>query len=677
MVVRVNSPIKINQCLFGYDDGHRLIKSSLTLPYQSSSLLLLLSDLAKGVTFELSDHYWTGFPLSGDKTYALLKTWAAPEMRRPGCVWTQVLLITFTDLARISDLKLLKSLFKRPALKNFSTYGEELTFYPLELSTYTPNQEHLKLKDIHNLLNYVYDQKITSIYDIESVDVDAWFDIWSQQWPKARRDFTFRTAGQFSGEFSLNFINPFEPWDFLNNSDEEWLDIASKDIYMSGNFRKFLWRYASDLESGKRYFKLLAHLYKISRTVRFSQSNLTEFLYLISLAFPDPSEAGVIKEDIANLGTSAYSRLPEIKAIDLVDFYITHPSSTSFPILSESVLLELEEEWEAIYFELLTLTEKAIRNKSQWARLLLIIVTKKLTSQQFWQSAVKLTGIRQEILNKRPELLIEGDISQLNLEDIITSIQKIKLSTIKLEKFLYKLLKLDRRPITELLLYKYPRQTLKLITKEFIEHLEKGNVANSSHYTSLIKNNMVDIVDYGYLELSNKSSTLYAFLQLFGLYNHELENLGSLPWAKALSNVENDLEGAGQSTFYTYLLMLALKQPSKGCEVIFEEAFVPIHNLLWHMQLNREALDLIFLSLPQVEHVPDWDLCKRLRKSLTMIYVSAGLSVASLNRQTNLKELLTTESIALKPKDKPKVKTTKLKKKKKRRFGIFSKWLED
>ena len=44
----------------------------------------------------------------------LSKTWAAPEISRPGCIWTHSLFISFTELAQIEDPRILLQLFVRP-----------------------------------------------------------------------------------------------------------------------------------------------------------------------------------------------------------------------------------------------------------------------------------------------------------------------------------------------------------------------------------------------------------------------------------------------------------------------------------------------------------------------------------------------------------------------------------
>ena len=107
--------VNIHQFLHGYDDGHRLLAGSRELARQAAKTLLVMSDLAGQGEGPSEDGYLTGYPLSGDGTYALTRTWLAPEMSRPGCVWSHTLLIDFSDLANICD-PLFLNLFKHPSL---------------------------------------------------------------------------------------------------------------------------------------------------------------------------------------------------------------------------------------------------------------------------------------------------------------------------------------------------------------------------------------------------------------------------------------------------------------------------------------------------------------------------------------------------------------------------------
>jgi hypothetical protein len=85
--------IRIHQLLHGYDEGHRLLAGSIKPDAQSAKSLVALSDLSGQGEAPGSFGYITGYPLPQMNAYALARTWLAPEMPRPGCVWTHTLLI--------------------------------------------------------------------------------------------------------------------------------------------------------------------------------------------------------------------------------------------------------------------------------------------------------------------------------------------------------------------------------------------------------------------------------------------------------------------------------------------------------------------------------------------------------------------------------------------------------
>src|SRR5437660_8372161 len=106
--------IELHQALHGYSDGHQLLASSLNLTREQQWQLLVMSDLS-GPSFRAGfDSYLTGYPLAVGGLYCLARTWFAPELSRPGCVWTHTILISDTDVAQIPDFRFLLSHFRRP-----------------------------------------------------------------------------------------------------------------------------------------------------------------------------------------------------------------------------------------------------------------------------------------------------------------------------------------------------------------------------------------------------------------------------------------------------------------------------------------------------------------------------------------------------------------------------------
>lgn len=121
--------IKINQALFGYTNGHHLLKASQALSNSSLKILEPLSDFSGSNWQHGFEEYIIGCPLPDDKCYALSKTWYAFEMKRPGCVWTHTLLIDYSTLESLREFWPIDILFVKPdALNNLSidTYAEQI-----------------------------------------------------------------------------------------------------------------------------------------------------------------------------------------------------------------------------------------------------------------------------------------------------------------------------------------------------------------------------------------------------------------------------------------------------------------------------------------------------------------------------------------------------------------------
>ena len=110
----MNENIKIEQTLHGYSHGHHLLAGSIELAKSSQRTMSILSDLSGPEVYENFSEYITGYPLVNDNYYALGKTWYAPEMKRPGCVWTHTLLIHFDNIKEIGDGTILLKYFNRP-----------------------------------------------------------------------------------------------------------------------------------------------------------------------------------------------------------------------------------------------------------------------------------------------------------------------------------------------------------------------------------------------------------------------------------------------------------------------------------------------------------------------------------------------------------------------------------
>jgi hypothetical protein len=264
--------IKINQILYGYDKGHCQLATSLSkqIPKLTHSLLLRLSDASISGYGSESPSYITGYPLPEIGAYSLSRTWPAPEMHRPGCVWTQTLIIDYADLARIRSLAILDSLFQKPSNDmEFSKYKKSIALDPYKIPLKETYIDNLM---VHKIVSDLYD-KVTlplSISWEESLEYTL-YSVWSQQWPRLRRAFKFRTYASKTGsseEFDFIGSNRTEKilevsQDNLMPYEDEWIEQSVNNIVQdnSNDLQDFMWRFGADSTSTLKSYKPLVKIW--------------------------------------------------------------------------------------------------------------------------------------------------------------------------------------------------------------------------------------------------------------------------------------------------------------------------------------------------------------------------------------------------------------------------------
>jgi hypothetical protein len=319
----MDSGIRIDQALFGYREGHRLLQASRRLSSVAERTLLILTDMSGPRTVEGFEEYVSGYPLDGEKSYAVVKTWYAPEMERPGCVWSHVLLIANSDLAFIRNISVLVPLFSRPTTLDSEQYRSSLS-----LQDFFTSPKHSQVFYSGQLLAALYgpEQKPVIIPAQDSCAFEPIvFGIWSQQWPALRQSFSFCTgslsnrtiAGQSfdlqvapfkllrelqrdSNPFVLDMNSPA----FANPvSSDSWLPAALNDLGTDGGpLRNFLWRYADSSLIGRSLFAKLTELFRAVRDFASNPENekqkaISLVTQQIAAVYPSPSNGLALKQD--------------------------------------------------------------------------------------------------------------------------------------------------------------------------------------------------------------------------------------------------------------------------------------------------------------------------------------------------------------------------------------------
>ena len=199
--------LSIHQALYGYDDGHRLIVASRPLQPESQRALRHVTDMA----FDgQEESYVTVFPLPEESCQALIRSWPAGSAKRPGSVWSHVLLVSFIDLGALLSLEPLLTLFRRPSRVLEERPKELRTSYGLVVDLPLPGGHGtagLSQSIAETLVSAVYGSPTLQRVVIAkpSLAEAALFGIFEQQWPRLRRQFSFRTRSRASSGGAVRF----------------------------------------------------------------------------------------------------------------------------------------------------------------------------------------------------------------------------------------------------------------------------------------------------------------------------------------------------------------------------------------------------------------------------------------------------------------------------------------
>lgn len=301
--------IKIDQTLHGYGHGHQLLSSSTNLSIEVKEILLIQSDLSGSSIDNGFKEYITGYPLSNNK-FAFAKTWYADEMKRPGCVWTHTLLIDFSDLGKIPDFDKLLLYFRRPTINDYVIYQLILELDVKELLSREIISQDSITSTIMSTLYEEFHSGVMVPADSSFMYEKIILQIWSNQWPRLRRNFTF-CSGSLNNrflngkEFDLQIIPKKNAESVLRKST---VKIFTGDYFVRNNvwietiysarkneLRHFLWVYGSDIPGTREYFIPLILMYsELSK----KNKSLKKVTGILAEYFNEPNEAKHLKNNI-------------------------------------------------------------------------------------------------------------------------------------------------------------------------------------------------------------------------------------------------------------------------------------------------------------------------------------------------------------------------------------------
>jgi len=306
--------ILLDQLLHGYNNGHKLITSSINLNSKDESKINVLSDLS-GINSNLKfDYYFTGYPINNNQKYIFAKTWYADEMPRPGCVWTQSLVLDENVLKDINNFNLIDASFTRPS------YEFEKKFYADKIPIIL-NQSNLTLDDnilfesiyLSFLENFVNTKK--SIFIVTETNNRLLFEkfiinFWFFLWKKLRIATSFSTLSFSARKFENNLINiqliDFDTYYNIKfNAENNIIFILDNSNSKTSN-KKWTLEFLKNMRFGSNLHKIISNEFDILAEDRGNLKTLSSLAIIV-----DDLKSKKIEKDFLNILDYLFKLFPQ------------------------------------------------------------------------------------------------------------------------------------------------------------------------------------------------------------------------------------------------------------------------------------------------------------------------------------------------------------------------------
>ncbi len=647
-----NKELLIDQCIFGYSDGHRLLSCSFNIPEKIVSFLLPISDMAPGIMNLDNDGYISGLPIPTIKKYALIRTWPAYEMKRPGCVWSHVLFIPFELFSSINNLATLNQYFNKPA-GNLSKYNKKITpFYHDIQDNYKISQD--KVSDI---IECVYDKhtrnNIINTPTLANIENEI-FAFWSHQWPKLRRSFSFTFTGVVDRQtlkitdkndiiFHLTEGQLNEEKLKIQKNKSKWISTLSQDMMKEqpSELRNYLWNYGKYINGGRRKIKYLIDIYNsCTKDYNFKNGSIYNVLHLITDNFSTPNESIPLINDYI-LKSLIHKENPN-QLFELVTFYIKNNHKIDLlPIISEKHLEKIKNSLivanvdSTILLSILLLC--SVNNI--YEKLIFDISAKKLNAKDIIYLLHKNEGAAFHLLSRNPDIICDPVIKHLSARHIIQicSVESIRNNIDIISRLVKYLLPTNDLDIAEFFYQTYPKQ----LVAAYIDYLYSKFTFDISSWESLALSVIEqDFVTYTSLSVNNIETIAYIFDKI-DYEQPSINNIAINHWLNFFRHNRHMPITSNTIVLLSYIYSKLISQNDINSLEEIVSIFISLHSyFMKNSDCNHKAWTILNKSLPRFHEWKSWDKCFRLRLSILKLCLNNNYGNLMFDNLKSEKEIM-------------------------------------
>lgn len=647
--------IVLHQLLHGYAEGHRLLSGSIEVPEDLSRVMLRLSDLSGSNVSIGFDEYITGYPLPSLDAYALAKSWYAPEMPRPGCVWTHTILIPFAAMRALATLDGLRSLFKRPGERVIrDTYAKPLVLEkaPEARLTQMPGSGVLEA-----LLSAHYGKGNIPVLIAARTSTefeDLLFALWSQKWPRLRMTFTFCT-GALSARFferrpfdiqcvpiqstrsvSLDIIEAVAIEPIVANSKAceiaPWaLEAAEDAVRADGSgFRKFIWAVADETGDRTDFASFTSIFDAVRRSVQ-----LDEMVDLVIKYFPSAKEGIRLKsllfgdrDDDASISLPIYDERDVLLTLGTASAFESFDCGT-LRLRERSARLCIAASDSAISLvgELFRSTLNPLGEEILAALIASMEpeVARRITSRQ--PQFLPALFQANPSLATSPQLWTAGGDRRREQFEAVAVHQDLD------PKLVGGIVRALLESGTEALI----RRALDLWGKwavfETLDWIDAHQGSLSYACREALRLHLPIVMDWADGKSFNSFGSLYAVARVVGPDALTVSKQDSGVWIRNFRRLQKDAKESEMNYVCAFLLALGLNNSRPSPMELLTESFERVHKAAETEHLSDDAWSVVEPFLPELSWLSNWDKCERLRRGLISAFIENAWPIAGLKER--------------------------------------------
>jgi hypothetical protein len=633
----------IHQAMHGYSDGHRLLATSAKFKSSDERLLLVLSDASGPGALIGRGGYITGYPLAESGLYALARTWPAPEMPRPGCVWTHTLLIDFADLATLRRLDFLIRVFRRPTASQLPDgFDVPLNFTFLDISSRPPAID-FPLSAARSLTAALYgrprDRVTLSDTDEVSVLERLVISIWEQQWPRLRRSFRFCTLSfndrsTDAAPFDLQFLPLSDKTAkarfpggvdaaHIEIIDTDWLDDAIHDLLEGedGKLRAFLRQVGGDIDAGREAFAPLCAIWKHLQTYPAIPVDkpISVFEQWFQASPARALRAHIIRKAIKNAAELSDRALDFIVAN--IQLLVRDPAGIKFFPSLGNILWSRDPNRVLAFLHGDTLVVEFAKQ-----------MLGSLSVGQILSALPLARDALSQVLQERRDLLSDERFWQ-SAGEIDTQILTTAASPAEIDDIVHAMIRSARRELPSLAKRAFGSR---ILCKAFVSYLheqrtERSAVQSWAHEAFNDTEAVADVLSSGIVHDRTVLEIIARHMSPDSIPNE----IGQDPWLTATYGSKSDQDGGDERLYlFSYLLCRALGPISRSQAELIAISFDRVYFPLLTDRMPEDAWALLEERLPFMWYWPRWDRCRRVREGVITAFMERGLSPSAFARIT-------------------------------------------